>query len=376
MRNVSLLRWLLLLAGVLLVSSAALAQVSVGISVHVGPPALPVYEQPACPGDGFIWIPGYWYWGPDGYFWVPGTWVIAPRVGVLWTPGYWGWGGGVYIWHPGYWGPHIGFYGGINYGFGYTGVGYAGGYWRGGAFVYNRAVTNVNVTVVHNTYNQTVINNNVAVNRVSYNGGAAVWPPGRRRPNNPQPASSTLPRPHCNLSTNAPPATIELCSRRQITEGPQLPLRLSRASLADAMSWPHARRLRMAVPASARRPPPLRLAVKDGLLHESKIEAKVPQGMPAPMSRGLNVRPSGTLSPSSPAAIGSLPNSPRLDLGSRISPSQERKATQAKGATSVDSRRFDISAFCQDRRTPATLARCSLVSLRNGFFRLFGSGFQ
>jgi hypothetical protein len=117
-------------------------------------------------------MPGYWAWGPDGYFWVPGTWVIAPRVGFLWTPGYWGWGGGVYVWHPGYWGPHIGFYGGINYGFGYTGVGYAGGYWRGGAFVYNRSVTNVNVTVVHNTYNQTVINNNVTVNRVSYNGGA------------------------------------------------------------------------------------------------------------------------------------------------------------------------------------------------------------
>lgn len=171
MRNVSLLRWLLLLAGVLVVSSAALAQVSVGVSVRIGPPALPVYEQPACPGDGYIWTPGYWAWGPDGYYWVPGTWVIAPRVGFLWTPGYWGWGGGVYVWHPGYWGPHVGFYGGINYGFGYVGVGYAGGYWRGGGFVYNRAVTNVNVTVVHNTYNQTVINNHVTVNHVSYNGG-------------------------------------------------------------------------------------------------------------------------------------------------------------------------------------------------------------
>ncbi len=171
MRNASLLRWLLLLAGLLVVSSAALAQVSVGVSVRIGPPALPVYEQPACPGDGYIWTPGYWAWGPDGYYWVPGTWVIAPRVGFLWTPGYWGWGGGVYIWHPGYWGPHVGFYGGINYGFGYVGVGYAGGYWRGGGFVYNRAVTNVNVTVVHNTYNQTVVNNNVTVNRVSYNGG-------------------------------------------------------------------------------------------------------------------------------------------------------------------------------------------------------------
>jgi YXWGXW repeat-containing protein len=171
MRKLFLLGCLPLVFGMLAFSSLALAQVSIGVSVRIGPPALPVYEQPPCPGDGFIWTPGYWAWGPDGYFWVPGTWVIAPRVGFLWTPGYWGWGGGVYIWHPGYWGPHIGFYGGINYGFGYTGVGYAGGYWRGGNFVYNRSVTNVNVTVVHNTYNQTVVNNNVTVNRVSYNGG-------------------------------------------------------------------------------------------------------------------------------------------------------------------------------------------------------------
>jgi hypothetical protein len=172
MRRAFLLRCVLVLAGLLALSSSALGQVSIGVSVRIGPPPLPVYAQPMCPGDGYIWIPGYWAWGPDGYFWVPGTWVLAPRVGWLWTPGYWGWAGGVYVWHAGYWGPHVGFYGGINYGFGYTGVGYAGGYWRGGAFVYNRAVTNVNVTVVHSTYNQTVINNNVTVNRVSYNGGA------------------------------------------------------------------------------------------------------------------------------------------------------------------------------------------------------------
>ena len=60
------------------------------------------------------------------------TWVSPPAVGVLWTPGYWGWVDGVYLWHAGYWGPHIGFYGGVNYGFGYGGVGCQGGYWRGG----------------------------------------------------------------------------------------------------------------------------------------------------------------------------------------------------------------------------------------------------
>ena len=88
----------------------------------------------------------------------------------MWTPGYWGWGGSAYLWHAGYWGPRVGFYGGINYGFGYTGVGYAGGYWNRGVFSYNTAVTNVNVNVVHNTYNRTVVEN-TSVTRVSYNGG-------------------------------------------------------------------------------------------------------------------------------------------------------------------------------------------------------------
>ncbi|HEY6823410.1 MAG TPA: hypothetical protein VI195_03150, partial [Steroidobacteraceae bacterium] len=106
---------------------AAEAGVFVGVSVNFAPPPLPVYVQPPCPAPGFVWTPGYWAWGPDGYFWVPGTWLLAP-VGLLWTPGYWGWADGVYLWHAGYWGPQVGFYGGINYGFGYTGVGFEGGY--------------------------------------------------------------------------------------------------------------------------------------------------------------------------------------------------------------------------------------------------------
>ncbi len=51
------------------------------------PPPLPDYEQPPPPGDGYIWTPGYWTWGPAGYYWVPGAWVEAPYVGALWTPG-------------------------------------------------------------------------------------------------------------------------------------------------------------------------------------------------------------------------------------------------------------------------------------------------
>lgn len=124
------------------------------ISVGIAPPPLPVYVQPVMPGYGYMWVPGYWAYGDGGYFWVPGTWVLPPYVGALWTPGYWGWSNGFYVFNAGYWGPHVGFYGGINYGYGYDGVGYRGGYWNHGRFNYNRNVTY-----------------NTNINRVSYNGG-------------------------------------------------------------------------------------------------------------------------------------------------------------------------------------------------------------
>src|SRR6516162_10997197 len=109
-----------LLVTALLATAAPLgaqAAVAIGVSINIAPPVLPVYVQPPMPGVGYIWTPGYWAWGDEGYYWVPGTWVLAPAPGMLWTPGYWGWVDGAYIWHTGYWGPHVGFYGGVNYGF-------------------------------------------------------------------------------------------------------------------------------------------------------------------------------------------------------------------------------------------------------------------
>ncbi|MBR0347172.1 MAG: YXWGXW repeat-containing protein, partial [Rudaea sp.] len=140
--------------------TAPAAHAGVFVSVNIAPPVLPVYAQPAIPGPGYIWTPGYWAYDPvSGYYWVPGTWVMPPYTGALWTPGYWGWGDGAYVFHAGYWGMHVGYYGGINYGFGYVGVGYAGGYWGPHGFYYNREVnhiTNVNIT---NVYNKTVVVN-------------------------------------------------------------------------------------------------------------------------------------------------------------------------------------------------------------------------
>jgi hypothetical protein len=160
---------LLLLVIPAVLSSPSAAQI--GISVRIGPPALPVYEQPICPSPGNMWTPGYWAWDDDdGYYWVPGTWVEAPQPGLLWTPGYWGWNDGVYAWNGGYWGSQIGFYGGINYGFGYGGNGFYGGEWRGGSFFYNTAVMHVNTTQITNVYvNRTVIVNNSS--HVAFNGG-------------------------------------------------------------------------------------------------------------------------------------------------------------------------------------------------------------
>ena len=149
------------------------AALDIGISVTVEPPVLPVYEQPPIPEPGYIWTPGYWAWSDDGYYWVPGTWVEPPEEGLLWTPGYWEWDNGVYLWHGGYWGPTIGFYGGVNYGYGYFGHGYEGGYWDHGAFRYNRACNHfgndVHITNVY--YNRTVFNNVDVNNHVSFTGG-------------------------------------------------------------------------------------------------------------------------------------------------------------------------------------------------------------
>jgi hypothetical protein len=177
----STMRSLLLAASLVasMLDPATVAQAHAGVFISVGfaPPVLPVYEQPPLPAPGYHWTPGYWAYGDAGYYWVPGVWVHPPSVGVLWTPGYWGFGGGLYAWHVGYWGPHVGFYGGVNYGFGYGGVGFFGGEWRGGVFAYNHAVANFGGVHVTNVYeDRTIVERNTIVNvsHVSFNGGSGI----------------------------------------------------------------------------------------------------------------------------------------------------------------------------------------------------------
>ena len=172
MKAIRSLRILLLALVATLIPASSFG--GVFISVNFAPPVLPVYEQPPCPEQGLIWMPGYWAYDEDGYYWVPGTWVPAPYEGALWTPPYWGWDNNLYVFHPGYWGQHVGYYGGVNYGFGYMGVGFVGGMWRGHDFIYNTAVMRVDERRVRNVYvDRDVVRRYTIANdrHVSFSGG-------------------------------------------------------------------------------------------------------------------------------------------------------------------------------------------------------------
>jgi hypothetical protein len=134
------------------------------------PPPLPTYDQPPIPGPGYVWTPGYWDWSDDAgdYYWVPGTWVQPPQSGVLWTPGYWRYYNGHYLYSDGYWGPQVGFYGGVDYGYGYGGNGYDGGRWQGNQFYYNSQANNLGAARIAATYSQAIAESAI---RVSFNGG-------------------------------------------------------------------------------------------------------------------------------------------------------------------------------------------------------------
>lgn len=149
----------------------AQAQVAVDATATIAPPPLPVYVQPPIPGVGYLWVPGYWAWDGSEYYWVPGYWGMPPTANLYWTPAYWAWDAAAndYAFYAGYWGPTVGYYGGIDYGFGYTGQGYQGGYWRDNRFYYNQAANNLGGVAVATVYNRAVP---AATNHVAYNGGS------------------------------------------------------------------------------------------------------------------------------------------------------------------------------------------------------------
>ena len=140
--------------------------------VSAQPPPIPSYTQPAMPEEGYVWMPGFWAWRKDvpDYYWVPGTWVKPPRAGLLWTPPYWSRVDGNYVFHGGYWANSVGFYGGVDYGYGYSGDGYQGGRWDDDVFVYNSAANNFGSLTIAHAYNQAIAPEGNSA-RLSFNGG-------------------------------------------------------------------------------------------------------------------------------------------------------------------------------------------------------------
>jgi hypothetical protein len=114
----------LILAFSVAVATVAPPKSSAQIVVTIGPPQIPVDAQPPSPGGAFVWAPGHWGRNPSGYAWIHGSWLMPPSPGMLWTPGYWRPQPGGFAWQSGRWGSSVGYYGGVNYGFGYMGSGF------------------------------------------------------------------------------------------------------------------------------------------------------------------------------------------------------------------------------------------------------------
>jgi len=359
-----------------LAPTAASAQIS--LSVQIAPPPLPIYVQPEVPGEGYLWTPGYWAWGDDinEYYWVPGTWVLAPQPGYLWTPGYWGFYGGGYRWNIGYWGSSVGFYGGVNYGFGYGGRGFEGGRWDRGVFRYNRSVTNVNVKVIHNVYIKKVVFRPIATH-TSFNGGpngvraqptvaeqrvvksrhieptavqvqheqaARKAPEQRASTNHGQPQVAATPKPADLKGPGAVPARADKPGRADAPPRENPPSRADRPARAEPPAKVDAP-ARTEAPARADRPDrlvrdttPARTAPPPAPMPENsrpeRARPEQPRGQPAPQATQPQAQPQ----PGAPRARPERPQAPQQAQPEQRQPNERRPDKRAPGDEPKDKR--------------------------------------
>jgi WXXGXW repeat (2 copies) len=79
----------LLLAGTLIVATAACTEALGRVHVRIGPPVPIVDARVVAPGPGYVWIPGSYTWDGSAYVWVPGRWELPPRPRAVWVPARW-----------------------------------------------------------------------------------------------------------------------------------------------------------------------------------------------------------------------------------------------------------------------------------------------
>jgi hypothetical protein len=82
---------ILLIAGSLMITVPAMAQLHVGLGITLGPPALRTETIVAAPSPAHVWVTGYYRWHPKRhtYVWVPGHWQKPPRPHQVWAAGHW-----------------------------------------------------------------------------------------------------------------------------------------------------------------------------------------------------------------------------------------------------------------------------------------------
>ncbi len=57
----------------------------VGIYIGRRPPPMRYERRPPMPGQGYMWIDGYWGVSHNRYVWMPGRWNRPPYEGAYWN---------------------------------------------------------------------------------------------------------------------------------------------------------------------------------------------------------------------------------------------------------------------------------------------------
>jgi hypothetical protein len=100
-RKMKLLRAALLSLSTAVLAAPAFSQIHVYIGAP--PPPIRVEVRPPMPGDGYMWVDGYW--GNDGhrYHWIGGHWDRPPYGGAHWVAHHYVHEGGGWRMEEGHW---------------------------------------------------------------------------------------------------------------------------------------------------------------------------------------------------------------------------------------------------------------------------------
>jgi hypothetical protein len=92
-----------LVAALLAATSVAPAMGQIGVVIGRQPPPLRYERRPPMPGQGYVWVDGYWGVRGGQYVWVPGRWDRPPYAGAYWSHGHYDRYNDGWRYHDGHW---------------------------------------------------------------------------------------------------------------------------------------------------------------------------------------------------------------------------------------------------------------------------------